>query len=359
MLGQILSIIFFLYLMPYVVGEGINRLLKISRGIVKNYLVGNIFIWALFQIVTVPLVLLKKEFSLVVVIVNVVLFGICALVVLDEVLRKKCRNLKVKKWIKKIPKISRADAVSMAIMEIAIIALLLAIIMLQHTDADDSRFVVNAVEILRTDRMFLTDLITGQPLETWIGELVKDVTSPWAVYIAYYARMTGISAVIMAHSVLPVALILCALSVFWLLAGEFFGKNITDKSIFMCFVILLNVYGYHSIYTAETFMLTRIWQGKAVVASVAIPAMFLLCMWLYRNDKKYGYYVLVALLDVGMCLMSGMGLIIGVIMLGCIGLVYGVAKRKIWIPLCLWGMCVPNIVYYVINEMQPQIWSLE
>lgn len=356
MILKVLSVIVLLYLMPCCVGDRVNRMLKIDGTLVKNYLVGNIFIWALFQLVTVPLVLAKGSFLTVVAMVNIVLFGLCFYWIYDEIFRKRCANLKWTYWKKRIPKMSNSDMIAMIIMEVMIVALLLCIIFLQHTDADDSRFVVNAVEIVRTNRMFLTDVIKGQEFEIWIGELVKDVTSPWAVYIAYYAKMTGISAVIMAHSVLPIPLILCALSVFWLLAQEFFGKNLLNKSLFMSFVILLNVYGFHSVYTAETFLLTRIWQGKAVVASVAIPAMFLLCMWLYENEKKYGYYVLVSMLDIGMCLMSGMGIVIGAIMLGSISLVYGVAKKKWRLTVVLWTMCIPNVVYFVIKEMQPDIW---
>lgn len=359
MILKILSVILLLYLVPMLVGQGVSRILKIDTTIVKNFLIGNIFIWALFQLVTVPLVLMKQSFLIVVTIVNIVTLVICLWVLFDEIIKKKCENIKLHVWTSKLTAYKMADVFALLVMFGAIGWLLYKVISLQHTDADDSRFVVNAVEIVRTNRMFLTDLITGQELSTWIGEIIKDVTSPWAVYIAYYAKMTGISAVILAHSVLPVSLILCAMSVFWLISKEIFKDDITNRSIFMCFVILLNVYGYYSIYSAETFMLTRIWQGKATVASVAIPAMFLLCMWLYENEKSYGYYVLVALLDIGMCLMSGMGLIIGVVMLGSFGLVYGLLKKKLWISLVMWAMCIPNAVYFVINEMQPEIWTLE
>jgi len=359
MLVKIISVIVLLYLMPCVVGMGINRILKIDGTVVKNYLVGNIFMWALFQLVTVPLVLLKQNFLIVVTIINVAMFGICIWVLFEEGVKKNAKCFRLSCWTSRFKKLEKSEIYALAVVFGMLGWLFYKIISLQHTDADDSRFVVNAVDILRTNRMFLTDLITGQELKTWIGELIKDVTSPWAVYIAYYAKMTGISAVIMAHSVLPIPLILCGMSVFWLMAKEFFKNNITDCSVFMCFVILLNIYGYHSARTAERFFLTRIWQGKAVVASVAIPALFLLCMWLYENEKKYGYYILVAMLDMGMCLMSGMGIVIGAIMLGSIGLVYGITKKKWWLTVLLWAMCIPNMVYFVINEMQPNIQALE
>ena len=358
MIVNILCVILLLYIVPCLVGHGVNRILKLEAAVVKNYLIGNVFIWALFQLITVPLVLMKKSFLIVVAIVSIVTYAICIIVLLDEVIQNKCQSIKVRYWISKFGGMDKEDMFAMVIMFVMLIALLYKIISLQHTDADDSRFVVNAVEILRTNRMFLTDLITGQELEIWIGELVKDITSPWAVYIAYYAKMTGISAVIMAHSVLPVSLIVCAMSVFWLISIEVLENNLTDRCIFMCFVILLNVYGHFSIYSAETFLLTRVWQGKAVVASVAIPAMYLMCMWLYENEKNIGNYVIVALLDIGMCLMSGMGIIIGAIMLGSFGLVYGVAKKKAWIWLVMWGMCIPNIIYFMINEIQPNIKGL-
>lgn len=355
MVVKIMCVISLLYLVPSLVGQGVNRILKIDATVVKNFLIGNIFIWALFQLVTVPLVLLKQNFLIVVAIINIVTFGICLWVLFEEVIRKKGKSIRLSYWTSKFTRLSKADVFALVVMFGMIGWLLYKIISLQHTDADDSRFVVNAVDIVRTNRMFLTDLITGQHISTWIGELIKDVTAPWAVYIAYYAKMTGISAVIIAHSVLPISLILCAMSVFWLISGEVFKNNTTDRSIFMCFVVLLNVYGSFSVYSVEVFMLTRIWQGKAVVASVAVPAMYLLCMWIYENDGKWSYYILVLMLNLSMCLMSGMGLIIGAVMLCGLGIVYGIAKRNIWMTARLWGLCIPNAVYFLINELQPNL----
>ena len=358
MIIKITCVIALLYLVPCVVGYGTNCMLKIEPTLIKNYLVGNVFIWALFQLITVPLVLMKQSFMLVVISINVVTIGLCAWVLINELVIKKRNPLCI--FEKKKHRFNVNPSEIVAVMAVLGIVgwLLYQVVSLQHTDADDSRFVVNAVEIVRTNRMFLTDLITGQPLKTWIGELIKDITAPWAVYIAYYAKMTKVAVVTMAHSVLPVSLILCGVSVFWLLAKEFFKERLSDRCVFMCFILLLNLYGHYSVYTAETFFLTRIWQGKSVVAAVAIPAMFLFCMWLYQHPKRYGNYVLIAMLNLGMCLMSGMGIIIGAIMLGCTGLVYGIKKKNWWLTLMMWEMCIPNIIYFFINEMQPEIWGL-
>lgn len=349
MIGKVLCVIALLFVAPCMVGHGTNRLLKIETSILKNYFVGNFFIWALFQFVTVPLVLEKQSFSTVVVLITIFVAAMIVWAIVYEVLMKKCEIFRWIQWDNKLKRIKGTDAI--AILGVLGIMgwLLYQIITLQHTDADDARFIVNAAEMLRTNRMYLTDVITGTELSTWVGELKKDITSPWAVYIAYCAKMTGISVVTMAHSVLPVTLILCGISVFWIFSEAIFKKSITDRCLFISLVLLMNIYGFHSVYTAETFFLTRIWQGKAAVAAIAIPALFYVFMKIYENERQYGYYVLLALINISMCLMSGMGIIIGAIMLGSAGLVYGIRKRNIWFTLLLWEICVPNIIYFIIN----------
>ena len=351
MIIKILSVILFMYIMPCVVGLGLSRMLRLDdRTVVKSFVVGNIFIWALFQIVTVPLVLLKGTFSTVALIVSGILGIVFLWVLYDDIIRRKAKNLSWTSLKKRIPQMSKVEAFSFIIMIFMLFMLMRNIIFLQYTDLDDSRFVVNAVEMVRTDRLLLTDPITGEETETWIGELKKDVTSPWATYFAYCSKLVGLSVAITVHSVLPVSLILCSMGAFWLISAEFFKKDMSNRCIFMCFVVLLNIYGYFSRNSAETLRLARIWQGKGSVASIAIPALFLLCMWLYENEKKYGYYILIVMLNFGMCLMSGMGIVIGAIMLGCVGFVYGLSKKNLWITISLWGMCIPNVLYYVINS---------
>ena len=43
-----------------------------------------------------------------------------------------------------------------------------------------------------------------------------------------------------------------------------------------------------------------------------------------------------------------MGVIIGALLLGCFGALYGIFKRKWKITLRLWLMIIPNAVYYLI-----------
>lgn len=335
-----------LMLIPVLVGNSICAILKFEITMGKAYAVGFVGMWAILQLITVPLVMLKQSFIVVVIAESVL---ICALCLYGLIKRQ---------FASPVPKLEGAgEKCAFAAVCIIVVALLAVTALMQHTDADDSRFVVNAVDIVRTNKMFLTNPATGQPIAVWEGELIKDITSPWAVFIAYCAKVTGIHATIMAHTFLPIALTLMMCVVYWMLSDIFFRGDIVYRSVFTIMAIILNIYGYYSVYSAETFAITRIWQGKAVVASVGIPLIFLISMWIYENIEQNGLYVLLFMTGLAMCLMSGMGIIIGAVMLGCIGFLYGVMKKSFKVFFKMIAAVLPCIIYFAIYTAEKDFFS--
>lgn len=339
-LFQGITSLLFLFLIPYCIGNGMNGLFNIKKTCSKNYFVGMISIWALFQIVSVPLVLAKASFETEVIIMTILL----VLLFLHGLRQGSYPKIR-------ITVLRKTERISLGLMFLGMFVLIICTVFTQHTDWDDSRFVVNSVDMVRTNRMFLTNPINGEETVIWIGELKKDVTAPWAVFIAYLAKVTGICPTVMAHTVLPVVLLMAAFCVFWLLSEVFFFEDTFHRSIFVYLIILLNVYGYFSVYSSETFLLSRLWQGKAVVAGIGIPSMFLILMWLFDKTKSGRYQWLVWMINLSICLMSGMGTIIGAVILGSSGLVYGIGKRDKKMMIALWFACVPNVLYFLIHSL--------
>lgn len=353
-INYILSIII-LIVLPVCIGNTICCLLKQNITLSKCFMIGNIAMWAVCQLVAVPLILMKQSFLIVVFLLSVI-YGFLALYGL---LNKKIRQgygimvvgLNYKTFSRGKKKLEIIlDIAAVVIMILAVILLVLASIFLQHTDADDSRFVVNAVDIYRTNRLLLTDVNSGNAISTFLGDLNKDVTSPWAVYVAYISKITGIYPSIMMHTVLPPIIMIMLGMIYWILSEHFFEKEVLYRSIFVCLAILLTIYGYHSIYTAETFIMIRMWQGKALLAGVGIPLVLWLFLELYKNDKKENYIILI-IADMAMCLLSNMGIILSGIMIGCYGLVYGIAKKNIKMMVFMWLICIINVIYIGISYM--------
>lgn len=335
---KIVLAVIILIIVPYMLGNSVLGVLKLELTLSKSYVTGLVTIWALCQMITVPLVLLKKSFVIVVVVLSVIVLAICVY----GIIKKSFAGFIIKAN-------NMTEKVALLVMLLTIGALLAITAIMQHTDADDSRFVVNAVDIVRTNKMFLTNPATGQELSIWEGELFKDITSPWAVFIACCAKLTGIHPTIMAHTILPLVLTLAVCVVYWMLSEVFLSGKTVYKCIFVCMTLLINVYGYYSVYSAETFTITRIWQGKAVVASLGIPLIFLISMWIYENTKQRGLYILLFVTSLAMCLMSGMGIIISAIMIGCVAFVYCIMKKDLSVLFKIGVSAVPCVLYYLIS----------
>lgn len=224
-------------------------------------------------------------------------------------------------------------------------------IVLRNADSDDSRFVVNAVDMVRTDRMFLTNPATGREITSFRGELAKDAIAPWAVYPASISRWIGISPTVFMHSVVPILMVLLVTLAYYLLSRKFFPEGWGGRCFFIFLLWLINIYGYYSIYGPETFIMIRSWQGKAIVASFAIPMMIYIFFCIYEAPKGWKWYVSLLAGNLCMCFLSGMGLIIGAVMIGCYAIVYAIAKRNLLILPKMLLLCIPNAVYYYLYTL--------
>ncbi len=224
-------------------------------------------------------------------------------------------------------------------------------VVLRNADADDSRFVVNAVEMVRTDRMYLTNPATGKEISRFKGELAKDVVAPWAVFPASASRWVGVSPTVFMHSVVPILMVILVSLAYYLLSRKFFPKGWGGRCFFVFLLWLINIYGYYSIYGPETFIMIRSWQGKAVVASFAIPMMIYIFFCIYEEPKNWGRYISLLAVNLCMCFLSSMGLVIGAVMIGCYAIVYAIAKRNLLILPKMLLLCIPNAVYYYLYTL--------
>jgi hypothetical protein len=89
-----------------------------------------------------------------------------------------------------------------------------------------------------------------------------------------------------------------------------------------------------------------VWQGKAVVAGIMIPAMIYFMYVAYYKEKRRALcYVLLGIVDAAMCLMSGMGIFFAGIMIAVYG-VCSVIMSKRWTSLIGYMLaCIPTIAY--------------
>lgn len=316
-LKGILGIIVFT--LPFAVG-GLFK----SRSISFTYLCGQLVLWAAFQIVAVPCIHFRTTFDLLFWIYTamVVILSILGCVALCSRARsgRRAREGAIK-WLS--PFLIIACLVIAYQMRVYIFGI--------HLDEDDARWIAEANDALVKNRMLLLNPATGEYIGRFVGEMIKDVYSPWPMYLAWLSRATGIRPVVIAHTVYPPILLGLSYSAYYEIGCRLFpdgadGKSkIHERGMFLLMVSLINLFMAGNVYTQSVFTLTRIWQGKAVVAAVMIPAIFCVIQRVQRAraDRATGEisdWILLIVVGTGCCLFSGIGIAIGLLLLSAYGL---------------------------------------
>ena len=337
---NVLVVTAILFVYPVILGQAGYKLLKFTEvSAVKCFCLGSFLQWGIFQLIAVPLVLLRASFTLLIWIAS---FCFLLIPVISCFARNKISITsfsKVKGWKNIVPLVGLLIVFGLA---------LYFLTAYQHIDDDDSRFVVNIIDMIRTNTLFLTNPGTGEPISKRAYELLRDVVSPWAAFQAYVAYLSGIQATIFAHLVHPLALFVLLFCIQWELSSFFVGEEISYRCVFCIFLWVLLWFGSYSGWSAEGFTLYRIWQGKAIVAGIGIPYMIHLLIREYeKEDKRYLLFLFIS--NMAMCLLSNMGILFGCLLVGVFGLAYGILKRKVGMALWIWLTAIPNVIYGILS----------
>ncbi len=123
---------------------------------------------------------------------------------------------------------------------------------------------------------------------------------------------------------------------------------------------MFQIFGHVSIYTNETFFLTRTWQGKSVAGSLVIPALFWILLLLYDGSQDKGsidggdrgkrrtdaglWLLLVRVnMTAGIC--SSIAVFLVSILMALTAFVLMIVERDLKVLVRLGAVCIPNVVY--------------
>lgn len=303
------------------------------KTIAESYLYGQVFLWAVFQAMAVPMIHLRLSFTALWITYTVFLAGMAGWGILR--FRKRERvSLKPKKpWTQYLP---------LMIACLVILGQVCIYIFGVHLDEDDARWIAEANDALVKDKMYLHNPATGEYIGRFVGEMVKDVFSPWGMYVAVLSRLTMIPAAVIAHTVYAPILLVTAYIVYYRI-GQLLFKGTMERGLFLLMVSLIMMFMGGNVYTQAVFTLTRIWQGKAVVAAVMIP-LFLMLLLEVEHDDVPGNWLWLAAAGCACCLFSGMGIAISVILIAVYGGYAVLCKRFRRIPYLVLAL-LPSLLF--------------
>lgn len=331
--------ILFILVFPYLLGRLITTIVKRSyHNLISCYMLGLISTWAVFQLLCVPMTLLRVPFH----VLAWVYLGIMAGVLICYfifVVRKEPEY--IKSTIKNI-QMERSLFLAAGVLCILILVqTLIPVFFYTYIQADDASYIVQAIDNIRTDSLYQLDPYTGEVYKTLS---MKRALTSHSAYISFVSWLLDVSPTIVAHTFFPFWLTPIAYGVYYLLGKELFrnGKSVV---FFLIILSLVNIFGAYSHYSSSFRLLVLIYQGKAMLQVIVLP--FLLWLIFQFTKESMGKYELVLLLDcvIASCGLTMMGTGMAPVLM-CIAGGIQIVCNKLYklIPYIIIS-CIPAMVY--------------
>lgn len=352
MLGQILSLILWLGVVPLCVGMIPVKLMeKHYRSLGVAYISGFITTLAIFQIMVVPIVILHDRGMRLVTplfsIVTILLAAVGAFLAISEA--KKNGDFIGKEGIPQFSKFRVEEGIYWIVALLLIAFQMVMAFAMASFDGDDAYYVVQSVLADETDTLYRILPYTG--LSTSLD--LRHSLAVFPIWVAYIARMSGMHATIVAHSVLPLVLIPLTYGIYFQIGKKILRREKHKLPIYMIFISILKIFGNVSIYTSSTFFLTRTWQGKSLLANVVLPAIIWLILWIFDNENyekehRVGLWAVLITTNFVAAMSSTASVFLAAMLIGVTGVIMGIKEKDIQIPLRLMIACIPLVIYGVL-----------
>lgn len=211
-------------------------------------------------------------------------------------------------------------------------------------DGDDAYYGVQAVIAQQVDTLYRVNPYTGRsaPLD------VRHALALFPIWSAYVGSVSGFHATIICHSVLPLVLIPLTYLIYFQIGSVLFQKKRELLPMFLVLIAFWQIFGNVSLYTTETFFLTRTWQGKSFAGNVVIPAVIWIFLLLYDNGKEAGLWILLVALNLAGGASSSLAVLLSCLMTAGFGFLFAVSKKSFGILVRAGLACVSGGVYVLL-----------
>lgn len=356
MVQKALGIFFVFVLAPCCIGPLFTTGMKRDgRGLSRLYLAGFLAQLAVFQLIAVPVMILDAfGMDRLVYLTN----GALLLLMAAGVCRAACRlrreglsltgaSGRLANRVRQIRLPGRTCCVFWGIALLLIGFQMVMSYLYASFDGDDAYYVVQSVLADETGVLNRIRPYTG--LSTDLD--IRHALASLPLWIAYVARMTGIHAAIVAHTLLPLVLIPLTYTAYFLIGRRLFGAGDKRVPLFLALAGLMQIWGNTSIYTNATFFLMRTWQGKSILANLVLLGVFWLLLEILGEEKKkpvWGFWALLVTANVVSAMMTSMGTFLAALLIGIVGLTAAVRQKRATLLIRLGLCCLPNLAYLLL-----------
>ena len=350
---SLLILLLLLIPVPILIGHLFRNIDKTSRSLPFFWVSGQVLLWAVFQLLCVPSILLEIPFSKVVDYFNLTTLFLLVLSFFSFLIfscfhRPNKENRDCELSFKKQPP-TKSDYILWSIFTLLLVFQLIMAIFMAYEEGDDAFYVAISTLTVDSDTMYLKLPYTGGST----GLDARHGLAPFTIWIAYLSKISGLPAITVAQIIVPLSLIIMAYAIYYLLGKKLLAEQPCRLPFFMILTEILTIWGGYSVYSAENFVLVRTSQGKAVMANIILPFIFFLLLILLnnihnKNKIRLIYWLLLALSTIAGCLCSTLGTILICMLLGIVGFCSAISYRRLRMLFPLAACCILPICYAVL-----------
>lgn len=275
----------------------------------ETVLFGYITYYFLFELVSVPMMLLGAELRL--------LTGVWMAVLGVILVYSVCRHHGIwKKWWNNRGCFLKGKTVSFYLMLLLIALQVYYVAALQENGSADAAYYVGSVATnLATNSISSFDPYTGKALE-YLN--IRYAFSMYPAANSVLCSITGLHPLVVTKVVQSAMTVILSYLVYAQI-GKALLKEKKQVWIMLCFISIVNL-NFHTIYSNASFLLTRGYEGKAILSNVILPFVFYLGIRMYQEKKTGGIWLLffetgVAAIDLTMSAMMIVPVAMGAVIL--------------------------------------------
>lgn len=316
--------ILLLYLIPLPILVGVlfyTKRNKVSIG--EQWVFGQFILWAVFQTIAVYFILQEGTLEEVAHTYSKAITVLAGIALLKAIrMWKKVDNSTKKnadRWKTEagLEDGSTQYKVLTILFAMLWIVQMLGMVFLAVNDGDDAYYMAIANVAESSDSMYTVNVYAFGNTEL----TYRYALAPFPIWIAFLSRISGVHTLTIGHIILGVILVTMSYVIYYKSSQALFGHNKKKCLQLLIFTALLNIWGNTSSHTAESFLLLRSRQGKALVAGIVFPAMIYLLLRIGRQLEKHQS---ISVMQYGMATV--------VILTGCLGSTLGGS-----LVILLWG----------------------
>lgn len=341
-----LILIGWLVLLPVCVG-GVFFSHKEAWSLGGLWFKGQFLLWAVFQVMTVPFIIAERnirELQPLYVRGGLILglFGLVCIVFRMWTTVHKGTGSAMPLWTKE-------HKVMAIIFALLWLVQMFMMVFAAVNDGDDAYYMAVAETADYSGVMYVANVYAFGATEL----NYRYILAPFPIWIAFLARISGVHTLTIGHIVLGIVLVTMSYVLYAHMGKVLFGEDRRKRLQMLILVAILFIWGNTSSHTAESFLLLRSRQGKALVAGIVFPAMIYLLLKLGRALEKKeritcrDYLLGMAIILTG-CLGSTLGGALVILLWGSALLFLTIGYRK-WslLPFGIFS-AMPGLVYTML-----------